>query len=123
MSVTSQVQPTTPRRPGGRWMTRSWLMVPLLVPSMILTFVIAVVLLGTAELEGSEPMSEQGFIGWVVVLVTLLLGPLPAYFGVWFGLKAHRLGEGTAAIIATVVNGLAIGGLWLLTVVTTVNQL
>ena len=123
MNVTSQLQPTTSQRPGRRWMTTSWLMVPLLVPSVILTVVIAVVLLGTADLEGSEPMSEQGLIGWVAVLVSLLLGPLPAYFGAWFGLKAHRLGEGTAAIAATVVNGLAIGGLWLLTIGTTLNQL
>jgi hypothetical protein len=122
MNVEPEVQATS-QRPGRRWMTYSWLMVALLVPSLILSVLISVVLLGTADLEGSEPMSEQGFVGWVVVLLALLVGPLPAYFGVWFGLKAHRLGEGTAAIAATVVNGLAIAGLWLLTIVTTLNQL
>jgi phosphotransferase system glucose/maltose/N-acetylglucosamine-specific IIC component len=90
---------------------------------MILTFVLSAVLLGLANLEGSEPMSEQGLVGWMQVLLALVLGPLPAYFGVWFGLKAHRLGEGVGAIAATVVNGLVIAGIWLLIVVTTVNQL
>ena len=123
MNMTSEVRPSPTQRPGAGPLWSSWLMVPLVVLSMILTFVLSVVLLGLANLEGSEPMSEQGLVGWMQVLLALVLGPLPAYFGVWFGLKAHRLGEGVGAITATAVNGLTIAGIWLLIVVTTLNQL
>ncbi len=98
-------------------------MLPLLVPSGVLAFVAAVVLLGTANLEGSEPMSEQGLVGWLAVLLGLVIWPLPAYFGVWFGTRGIRRGQGYAAIIATALNAAAIAGIWLLSIVTTVNQL
>ena len=83
MNTTEQVQEPVQSPDARRWTRTSWLMLPLLVPSGVLAFVAAVVLLGTADLEGSEPMSEQGLVGWLAVLLGLVIWPLPAYFGVW----------------------------------------
>ncbi len=86
---------------SSRWSRWSWVMLPLVVVSFVATFALSVVLLGLSDLEGSEPMSEQGLIGWLVVVLSLLVAPLPNYLGVWFGLKAVRLGEGGLAVVAT----------------------
>ena len=43
----------------------------------------------------------------------LLLAPLPSFFGVWFGLKAHRFRKSAAAIGAVVVNAVIVAGIWL----------
>ncbi|MDH4158928.1 MAG: hypothetical protein OEV62_01570 [Actinomycetota bacterium] len=123
MNKTSRVRASSTQTPGARLLWSSWLMVPLVLLSMVFTFVVSAVLLGLANLEGSEPMSEQGLVGWAQVLLAMVLGPLPAYFGVWFGSRAHRLGEGASAVAAVAANALVIAGIWLLIVVTTLNQL
>jgi hypothetical protein len=120
---TSQNTVDRPVTSGSGWAVWSWVMLPLVLVSFIATFVLSSVLLGMFDLEGSEPMSEQGLIGWVVVLLGLLIAPLPNYLGLWFGVRGSRLGEGAWAIVAAALNGVVVAGLWLLIGITTLNQL
>jgi hypothetical protein len=122
MNVPQTIE-SPPVASGSRWGLWSWLMLPMVVVSFALTFVLSVVLLGMSDLEGSEPMSEQGVIGWVVVVLGAIIAPLPNYLGLWFGIKGTRLGEGMSTTIAAVLNGLVAFGLLALIVGSTLGQM
>lgn len=94
---------------------RSLMMIPAMLGTAILAGLVGWWLLGLRDLEGSEPMSEQGAYGWLVRIFTngvILLAP--AYAGLWWGSKARRLGAGTISLVAIGVNALAVAVVWVL---------
>ena len=90
----------------GVW---SLLMLPFLLVSGAAGGIVGFILLGFRELEGSEPMSEQGAYGWMVLAVSTLLFMTPMIVGVVLGTKARKLGE-RLGTIGMVVDGAILVG-------------
>lgn len=86
----------------GVW---SLLMLPFLIVSGIVGGVVGLVLLGQGDLEGSEPLSEQGPWGISAFVVSTLLFMTPMIVGVVLGVKARRLGERKLGTIGVIVDG------------------
>lgn len=103
--------------------TWAWLMIPASLFVMFpVAFVIGSVLLGLRDLEGSEPMSEQGLYGWFVMLLTLGIFVIPQVLGIVFGTRARRLGARGGALAAVIVNAAILIGLPIIVVVGALNQ-
>ena len=106
----------------GRRLGRvSLLMVPMIVPSFIVSFVLSVWLLSIRDLEGSEPMSEQGLYGWLVLVVATLVLLAPMVVGVFFGARAWRL-RSALGVAGTVINGALLAALPVLIVLGALGQ-
>jgi hypothetical protein len=82
----------------GVW---SLLMLVFLFPAAIVTAVVQLFILGSADLEGSEPMSVQGTTGWVAIVVGSLILMSPMVVGIVLGAKARKQGErlGTVGLV------------------------
>jgi hypothetical protein len=106
-------------RSFGIW---SLWMVPMLIVSFVLSFATQVWILGLKGLEGSEPMSQQGAIGWVsfAVGMTVLLAPLVV--GVYLGVKARGLGAQRLGLAGILVNGSICLALLILLFISTLTQ-
>lgn len=106
---------------GRRFGVWSLLMLPMIVPSFVVSFVLSVWLLSIRDLEGSEPMSEQGLYGWVVLVVATLILLAPMIVGVVLGAKSWRLRSGFG-VAGTVINGAVLVVLPVLIVVGALGQ-
>jgi hypothetical protein len=107
-----------PQSKADRLVRLSWWMLPLLVVSLVAAAIVGMILLFGAGLEGSEPLSEQGAIGWLaLILANLVILPLPAYVGLWFGVKARRTGAAAKATMPIVAHSVVIAAVWLFTIV------
>ena len=91
----------------GVW---SLLMLPFLVVSGVVGGIVGFILLGFRDLEGSEPMSEQGAYGWMVLAVSTLLFMTPMIVGVILGARARSMGERRLGTIGMVVDGVVLVG-------------
>jgi hypothetical protein len=80
-------------------------MVPLLLVSGAVGGIVGFVLLGMKDLEGSEPMSEQGAWGWMVFALSTLILMVPMIVGIVLGVKAGKLGERRLGTIGVAVCG------------------
>lgn len=107
MSVPSMAgQPVPARRDRGHTLgVWSLLMVPLLLVSGAVGGIVGFVLLGMKDLEGSEPMSEQGAWGWMVFALSTLILMVPMIVGIVLGVKARKLGERRLGTIGVAVCG------------------
>ena len=107
--ITSHQASTGPSR-GHTLGVRSLLMLPLLLVSGAVGGVVGFILLGFKNLEGSEPMSEQGAYGWMVLAVSTLLLMTPMIVGVVLGAKARKQGERRLGTIGMVIDGAILVG-------------
>jgi hypothetical protein len=80
-------------------------MVPFLLVSGAIGGIVGFVLLGMKDLEGSEPMSEQGAWGWMVFAVSTLILMVPMIVGIVLGARARKLGERRLGTIGMSVCG------------------
>ena len=103
-------QASTGSSPGHTLGVWSLLMLPFLLVSGAAGGIVGFILLGFRELEGSEPMSEQGAYGWMVLAVSTLLFMTPMIVGVDLGTKARKLGERRLGTIGMVVDGAILVG-------------
>jgi hypothetical protein len=94
-----------PRDRGHTLGVWSLLMLPFLVVSGIVGGVAGSLLLAPGDLEGSEPLSQQGAWGVSASVVSTLLFMTPMIVGVVLGLRARRLGERRLGTIGPVVDG------------------
>ena len=112
MNMKVEVQPSPTQRRANKLLWASWLMVPLvLLSSGLALLVTAWLVFGIGLQLGAE--QHKFLILGAVYASLLVLAPLPAFFGVWFGSKAHRFGRSAAALGAVVVNELVTAGIWL----------
>jgi len=95
---------------GHRFGVWSLMMLPFLVVSGVAAGIIGVVLLGLKNLEGSEPMSEQGGYGWMVFALATIIFMSPMIIGVVLGAKARNLGERKLGTIGMIVDGAILVG-------------
>ena len=90
-------------RSFGIW---SLLMLPMLIVSFWPSFITQAWILGIKGLEGSEPMSQQGGIGWLSFAVGMAIFLAPLVVGVYLGARARRLGAPRLGFAGVLVNGL-----------------
>ena len=102
----------------GVW---SLLMLVFLIPAAIVSAIASLVILGSADLEGSEPMSVQGTPGWVALILGWLLFMTPMALGVAFGARARAGGE-RLGTIGMIVDGVILVGYTLLLFGNTLQQ-
>ncbi|MGE5227551.1 MAG: hypothetical protein ACM3OO_11815 [Planctomycetaceae bacterium] len=111
MSTDAAGQPV-PARPdrGHQLAVWSLAMIAFLVISAAVGGIVGWVLLSSQGLEGSEPMSEQGTIGWVAFGLSTAIFMAPMVVGVVLGAKARKLGERRLGTIGMVVDGVILLG-------------
>jgi hypothetical protein len=97
-------------------------MVPALVVTFCVSFGVQVWILGLKGLEGSEPMSEQGAVGWLSFAVGMVIFLAPLAVGVLLGSKAQRLGEHRLGLAGILVNGVLLVSLLLWAFISTLLQ-
>ncbi|MFM7252603.1 MAG: hypothetical protein ACKO27_06000 [Ilumatobacteraceae bacterium] len=94
---------------------RSLLMLPALAVSAAVGGLIGFWMLSARDLDGSEPIAEQGAYGWMVrVLANGIILVTPSYAGLWFAVRARRLGGGRLSLIAVAAHLGIIGLVWTL---------
>jgi hypothetical protein len=105
----------SPRASAAVLVRRSLLMLPALVASAAAAALIGYWLLSAHGLEGSEPIAEQGAYGWMVRIVTNgVLLVAPSYAGLWWAVRARRLGANGTARVAIVLHLAVIAAVWVL---------
>lgn len=110
----------SPRAYAAVLVRRSLLMVPALVVSAAAAGLIGFWLLSARDLEGSEPIAEQGAYGWMVRIVTNgLLLAAPSYAGLWWAVRARRFGAGGLSLVAAATHLAVIAVVWVLIAVST----
>jgi hypothetical protein len=97
-------------------------MVPLLLVTFAVSFVVQEVILGTQDLEGSEPMSQQGAIGWLSFGLGMLIFLAPLAAGVFLGARARKLGATRLGWTGMLVDGALFVGLFVPLFISTLNQ-
>lgn len=89
-------------------------MLPMMIPTAVVSAIISLVLLDRRGLDGSEPMSVQGSYGWFVrILGNIVILLAPAYAGLALGILARRDGGGRRAVTAAALNAVIIAAVWL----------
>ena len=90
-------------------------MIPALVASAAAAGLIGFLLLSAHDLEGSEPIAEQGAYGWMVRIVANgVILAAPSYAGLWWAVRARRLGAAGLATAAVLVHLAVITVVWVL---------
>jgi hypothetical protein len=102
----------------GVW---SLLILVFLIPAAIVSAVVSLFILGTADLEGSEPMSVQGTTGWIALLLGTAILMSPMIVGIVLGAKARKQGE-RLGTIGMVIDGVIFVGYLLLVFGNTLTQ-
>jgi hypothetical protein len=102
----------------GVW---SLLMLVFLIPAAIVSAVVSLFILGSADLEGSEPMSVQGTTGWIALLLGTAILMSPMLVGIVLGAKARKQGE-RLGTIGMVIDGVIFVGYLLLVFGNTLTQ-
>lgn len=91
------------------------MMLPALAVSAAAGGLVGFLMLSARDLEGSEPIAEQGAYGWMVrVLANGIILVGPSYAGLWWAVRARRLGAGRLAALAVVLHLAVIGTAWTL---------
>lgn len=101
---------------------RSLLMMPALILSFLLSFMVQVWILGFKGLDGSEPMSQQGAVGWLSFAVGMAIFLAPLAVGVFLGSRARRLGASGLGLAGILVNGVLFIGLLVSLFISTLMQ-
>lgn len=110
----------SPRAYAAVLVRRSLLMLPALVVSAASGGLLAFWLLRARDLEGSEPIAEQGAYGWMVRIVANgIVLVAPSYAGLWWAIRARRFGAGRLSVLAVVVHLSVITIVWTLIAVST----
>ncbi|MFZ9628651.1 MAG: hypothetical protein ACO3C1_04795 [Ilumatobacteraceae bacterium] len=110
----------SPRAYAAVLVRRSLLMLPALVVSAATGGLIGFWMLSARGLEGSDPIAEQGAYGWLVrILTNGVVLVAPSYAGLWWAIRARRLGAGSLALVAVAVHLTVIGAVWTLIAVAT----
>ena len=90
-------------------------MIPALVASAAAAGLIGFLLLSAHDLEGSEPIAEQGAYGWMVRIVANgVILAAPSYAGLWWAVRARRLGAAGLATAAVLIHLAVITVVWVL---------
>lgn len=94
---------------------RSLLMLPALAVSAAVGGLVGFWMLSARDLDGSEPIAEQGAYGWIVrVLGNGIILAAPSYAGLWWAVRARRLGGGRLSLIAVAAHLGIIAVVWTL---------
>lgn len=92
---------------------RSLLMLPALAVSAAVGGLVGFWMLNARDLDGSEPIAEQGAYGWMVrVLANGVILVAPSYAGLWLAVRARRLGGGRLALVAVAAHLGVIALVW-----------
>lgn len=114
-TATVPARPTSPHPTDAtravalaRW---SWVMLPALLGSLSLAFVMGSVLIALLDVPEGDLLVSHGTGGVVAGVAVLLVMLLPLPVGVVLAIRSYRLGGGRDALGALVVNALVLVGL------------
>lgn len=104
--------PSSTEQAGRRLGVWSLLMVPAVLLSLVVANLVGYGIMQVMGMADTETFYDQGFVGWLVVLLLTVIICVPQGVGLVLGMRARALGVSTLGLVGIIINAIVLG-FWL----------